>query len=104
MKNHKDRIPASVRFQVLRRDDFTCRYCGKRPPDAELVIDHIQALAHGGEHTTTNLATSCWECNAGKGSTDMLDPPMSLAEVITKTINRMEESHKRALRQLDYGR
>lgn len=32
-----------TRFEVLRRDDFTCRYC--RSTENELTIDHVLAVA-----------------------------------------------------------
>ena len=29
-------LTARVRWQVLARDDFTCQYCGRRPPEVPL--------------------------------------------------------------------
>jgi 5-methylcytosine-specific restriction endonuclease McrA len=34
-------IGKSLRFEVLRRDGFACTYCGRKPPDVELHIDHV---------------------------------------------------------------
>lgn len=34
-------ISKALRFEVLRRDGFACTYCGRRPPDIELHIDHV---------------------------------------------------------------
>jgi hypothetical protein len=55
-----------ARFAIFERDLFTCQYCGLRPPDAVLQLDHIHPLSKGGEDTEENLTTSCVDCNAGK--------------------------------------
>lgn len=62
------KIPASVRFEVLKRDGFACRYCGRRVPDVVLVLDHVHPVARGGTNDAQNLITSCEECNRGKGA------------------------------------
>ena len=36
-----------LRFEIFARDEFTCRYCGKQPPEVQLVIDHIHPVADG---------------------------------------------------------
>lgn len=36
-----------LRFEVFKRDHFTCQYCGAQPPDIVLVADHIVAVAEG---------------------------------------------------------
>lgn len=59
-------ISKSLRFAVLRRDGFTCQYCGARPPAVELVIDHVRPVAEGGTNDPDNLLTACEPCNQGK--------------------------------------
>ncbi|HUU90509.1 MAG TPA: HNH endonuclease signature motif containing protein [Phycisphaerae bacterium] len=59
-------VRPKTRFDVFKRDSFTCRYCGKTSPDVVLEIDHIVPLCEGGTDDEINLATSCWECNRGK--------------------------------------
>lgn len=61
-------IGSRLRYEVFSRDGFTCRYCGRKPPEVKLNADHIQPVALGGPTTKQNLATSCEECNAGKGA------------------------------------
>lgn len=61
-------IGSRVRFRVLRRDGFTCRYCGRRPPDVVLHIDHVVAVANGGTNDERNLITACALCNMGKAT------------------------------------
>jgi len=57
-----------MRFEVFKRDNFTCRYCGKSSPEVILEIDHVDPKSNGGTNDPLNLVTSCWECNRGKGS------------------------------------
>lgn len=55
-----------LRFEVFKRDHFTCQYCGAQPPEIVLVPDHITPVAAGGETTIENLITACEPCNQGK--------------------------------------
>lgn len=57
-----------TRFEVFKRDGFRCTYCGQRPPEVVLVIDHVVPVAGGGDDSPENLTTSCYTCNAGKGA------------------------------------
>ena len=50
------------------RDDFQCVYCGARPAQASLHVDHIMPTSLGGSDDASNLATSCRDCNNGKAS------------------------------------
>lgn len=61
-------ITKRLRFEVLRRDDHACRYCGQRAPDVELTIDHVTPTALGGTDDPSNLVAACRECNSGKTS------------------------------------
>lgn len=63
------RIPKALRFQILRRDNHACRYCGASAPEATLVVDHVLPVALGGETTAENLVTACVACNSGKAAT-----------------------------------
>jgi len=55
-----------LRFEIFKRDDFTCRYCGKKPPGVVLEIDHVIPVVEGGGNEAANLVTSCFDCNRGK--------------------------------------
>ena len=56
-----------LRFAVLRRDNFTCQYCGRSvQTGVELTIDHLTPLSLGGSYEPSNLVTACQECNQGK--------------------------------------
>jgi hypothetical protein len=55
-----------LRFEIFKRDSFTCQYCGVQPPDAVLVVDHITPVSAGGDNDPLNLITACETCNQGK--------------------------------------
>ena len=62
-------ISKRTRFEVLRRDNYTCRYC--RSTESELTLDHVTPVALGGTDEITNLVAACKDCNAGKASTGL---------------------------------
>lgn len=73
-------ISKGLRYQVLQRDRFTCRYCGARPPKAVLVIDHVIPRKRGGKDDLSNLTTACDDCNAGKSAS--MPEPWLVTEVL----------------------
>ena len=66
-------INKKLRFEVLKRDKFTCQYCGKSAPDVVLEIDHIKPVSKGGANEIMNLITSCKDCNRGKSNIELSD-------------------------------
>ena len=66
-------ITKKTRFEVFKRDNFTCQYCGKMAPDVILEIDHIIPVSEGGDNELPNLVTSCRDCNRGKGKRKLSD-------------------------------
>lgn len=60
-------LSKSERYEILKRDSFTCQYCGAKAPDVILEVDHIIPVAEGGTNDAFNLITSCRDCNRGKG-------------------------------------
>ena len=57
------------RFQVMLRDKFRCRLCGRSPsthPGVTLRIDHVIPWSKGGKTIDSNLQTLCDDCNQGK--------------------------------------
>lgn len=69
----RKQISKTLRFEVFKRDSFTCQYCGADAPEAVLHVDHITPVASGGDNDLTNLITSCVKCNLGKGATELSD-------------------------------
>lgn len=66
MAERRKSISKKIRFEVFKRDKFTCQYCGKKAPDVVLNVDHIVPVAEGGGNDILNLITSCFDCNNGK--------------------------------------
>ena len=66
-------INKKTRFEVFKRDSFTCQYCGKSAPDVVLEVDHIIPVSKGGTNNILNLITSCFDCNRGKKDRELSD-------------------------------
>ncbi len=64
-------INRTIRFEVFKRDGFRCQYCGKTPPEVTLEVDHIIPRSKNGGDETANLLTACFDCNRGKGKTEL---------------------------------
>jgi hypothetical protein len=68
-------VPKKLRFEVLKRDSFKCRYCGRTEADGvKLHIDHVIPVSLGGRNDHENLATACADCNLGKSANMLNDP------------------------------
>ncbi|WP_343997128.1 HNH endonuclease, partial [Williamsia deligens] len=61
-------VSKRLRYEILRRDNHQCRYCGATAPEAPLTVDHVVPVALGGVDDPSNLATACRDCNAGKSA------------------------------------
>src|SRR5262249_17493235 len=61
-------VSKRLRFEILRRDNHACRYCGRSAPGGKLTVDHVVPTALGGNDDPSNLATACSDCNGGKSS------------------------------------
>jgi hypothetical protein len=81
-------ISVKTRFEVFKRDAFTCQYCGAHPPAVALEVDHIEPVAEGGDDSQDNLVTACWGCNRGKGARLLSSVPKSLAERAAEATER----------------
>jgi 5-methylcytosine-specific restriction endonuclease McrA len=77
-----DRQPLSkkIRFDVFKRDNFCCQYCGQTPPAIVLEIDHIRPVSRGGKNDIDNLVASCFDCNRGKSDKLLTVIPKSIEE------------------------
>lgn len=62
------KVSKRTRFEVLKRDGFRCRYCGVTPERSVLHVDHVVAIANGGNNSMANLVASCQSCNSGKSA------------------------------------
>ena len=86
----RETIRKSVRFEVFKRDSFTCQYCGQKSPDVVLEIDHITPVADGGDNDILNLVTACKACNSGKS-----DKRLSENAAVEKRRVQLEELEER---------
>ena len=60
-------MTASLRYEILNRDDFRCKICGSTAQDGvKLHIDHIVPVSKGGRTIESNLRVLCDRCNMGK--------------------------------------
>lgn len=60
-------LSSSLRYDILKRDDFKCTICGRGAKDGvQLHVDHIIPVAKGGKTVPENLRTLCADCNLGK--------------------------------------
>jgi hypothetical protein len=66
-------LSKKIRFEVFKRDKFTCQYCGATAENVVLHVDHIIPVKDGGENELLNLVTACKDCNLGKGATPLSD-------------------------------
>ena len=64
IKRPRPRISLSKR-EILRRDNFTCQYCGRK--SRQLTIDHVIPRHRNGAHSWENLVAACPPCNRSKG-------------------------------------
>lgn len=85
-------ISKRKRFSIFQRDSFTCQYCGRRPPEVMLQVDHIVPSSKGGSDAATNLITSCFDCNSGKSDISLEAVPDSLIEIQTRRIEALEQA------------
>ena len=91
-------MPVSVRtrFEVFKRDCFTCQYCARKSPEVVLELDHIVPVCENGSDDVINLRTSCWECNRGKAGVpltivSLAEDPTHRAVLLLETERQLRE-------------
>ncbi len=80
-----------TRFEVFKRDNFTCQYCGRTPPAVILHIDHIVPVSKGGGNDQLNLITACFECNLGKSNKPLSQVIAPISDQMEKEIERKKQ-------------
>lgn len=91
-------VSVRTRFEIFKRDKFTCRYCGLASPDVVLEVDHIVPKCEGGSDDSINLTTSCWTCNHGKAGVP-LDSTLTGEDPHDKAVAIIEQ--ERQLREFN---
>lgn len=87
-------VTKRTRFEVLRRDNHACRYCGATAATSPLTVDHVVPRALGGGDSPANLVAACKDCNAGKSSSS---PDEALVAQINEDAVRWAAARKRAV-------
>jgi 5-methylcytosine-specific restriction endonuclease McrA len=59
---YRHRVPAWSKAGLLRRDQHTCAYCGRRGS----TVEHLLPVSRGGRSTWTNTVIACLPCNTRK--------------------------------------
>ncbi|MGW0904953.1 HNH endonuclease [Streptomyces sp. NPDC002853] len=88
-------VSKRLRYEILRRDNHACRYCGATAPNVKLNVDHVIPTSLGGSDKPDNLVTSCSPCNAGK--TSSLPDAQPVADVDQATFAQAAELQGSAL-------
>lgn len=83
-------ISKKLRFEVFKRDNFTCQYCGRMAPDVILEVDHINPVKNKGTNNILNLITSCKDCNRGKGARELTEN-----EILKKQQEQLKEINEK---------
>lgn len=66
-----------TRFEIFKRDRYTCQYCGKET--RQLTLDHVIPRYRGGEHIWENVVSACVPCNRHKAGRTPQEARMRLA-------------------------
>ena len=94
------RIPyqtrALSRKNILMRDRYTCQFCARVLPAAELTLDHVIPRSRGGHTDWDNLVACCHRCNNMKGdrlpeeaNLKLLRPPRPFTLHTSRQLMRM---------------
>ncbi len=86
-----------LRLQVLRRDAYTCAYCG----DIATQVDHVWPKSRGGEDTLENCVAACEPCNSAKRArTDVFlgetSTPPDLAALLSPKRTKRDKNGQKA--------
>ena len=84
-------ISKKTRFEIFKRDEFICQYCGATPPKVVLQVDHIHPVKLGGTNDIDNLITSCQECNLGKSANPLNQKSKKLKDKAKDIAEREEQ-------------
>lgn len=66
VKRNRRRQVAFSKKNILRRDNYTCQYCGisKHP----MTVDHVLPKSRGGKTDWENVVVACKPCNLKKSN------------------------------------
>lgn len=68
------KVPDRVRLRIFEREGGRCHLCGRKiTPADQWDLDHVVALANGGEHRETNLAPAIRAKHREKTAADVAE-------------------------------
>lgn len=91
MSGKRKAVSTRTRFEVFKRDEFRCQYCGRTPPEVVLHVDHVLPVVEGGTNDPINLLTACADCNLGKAGVPLGSVHRPVAEQIAEGRDRAEQ-------------
>lgn len=99
MSNRKA-LSDKLRFEVFKRDQFRCQYCGGSAPEVILNVDHIHPVSKGGDNDILNLITSCRDCNSGKSDRVLNDT--TVLDKQRKLLEELDEKRKQLMMMIEW--
>jgi 5-methylcytosine-specific restriction endonuclease McrA len=83
-RGERKAITEKLRYQVLSRDGFRCKTCGRGADNGiKLQVDHIVPVDWGGTNDISNLLTLCEQCNRGKKAWVDTVPSKLMQQIMT---------------------
>lgn len=95
-------INKSLRFEILTRDGYRCRYCGATAQTAVLHVDHVVSKSKGGRDDVANLVTACSDCNHGKTDRQIVGIPAGFALTPDPRPARLKKLRERQAAKLSF--
>lgn len=84
-KGQRKSLTERQRYEVLARDSFRCKACGRGASDGvKLEVDHIIPVDWGGANEPSNWETLCEECNRGKKAWTESAPEETLKNILSR--------------------
>lgn len=95
-----------LRFEVLKRDGFRCRYCGANAASTLLHVDHVVPIAEGGTDDPENLVAACADCNLGKSSVSLDASPLGASASTDAMLEHAEQirAYLAAVKEVELAR
>jgi len=82
VKRSRRKEVAFSKKNILRRDNFTCQYCGSN--NTSLTVDHILPKSRGGKSIWNNVVVACKPCNLKKANQTPSEKGMKLQKEPSK--------------------
>jgi 5-methylcytosine-specific restriction endonuclease McrA len=71
---------------ILKRDTYTCQYCGRNSGE-RMTIDHVIPKSLGGQTVWENVVSACRACNLRKGNKSLQEARMCLLRRPAKPVS-----------------